>query len=584
MGLSGPAEALLEPWLAAWEPALAAWSRFTKLSPPRLCVTKDDEAREGLTQSFAMIRLNDHAVVVSLRQVAELGLGGFAREILAHEIGHHVFTPGDLRDKARLLARVRRALPTREGMAGFVANLYEDLLINDRLERAAELDMAGVFARLRTPGGSRLWVLYLTIYERLWRLSHGTLVEAAGDERLRSDADLGARVIRAYAKDWLAGAGRFAALLLPYLLEQESGGASRVTQWLDTQSAGAGELIPDGLAEIDDDEEGGALHPAEDPALTGLRPPPREGGEPGKGGSPETVGGGKNRYRDPTSFVELMNGLGVRVSVQELIVRYYRERARPHLVPFPARLARKAAEPQPEGLDPWDIGSPLADIDWVGSLALSPVVVPGLTTLERSYGATDGGEPEKTPLDLYVGIDCSGSMSNPAAKLSYPVLAGTILALSALRARARVMACLSGEPGSYSETKGFVRDERELLGIMTGYLGTGYAFGVERLRATFVDAPPLPRPAHILVVSDSDFFYMLKQVKGGWELAQAAALRAGGGATAVLELPRGSSAEDVARLTSLGWAVHCVTDMSEVVAFAAAFARTKYAEKGEGAR
>ena len=111
----------------------------------------------------------------------------------------------------------------------------------------------------------------------------------------------------------------------------------------------------------------------------------------------------------------------------EAAVRYYRERAIPYLVPFPVKTSREAADPLPEGLDVWDVGSPVTAIDWTGTLALSPVVVPGVTTRERTYGTTEGGEPKKVPLDLYVGIDCSGSMGNPAANLSYPVLAGTIV-------------------------------------------------------------------------------------------------------------------------------------------------------------
>ena len=57
-------------WQAEWEPALAAWSRFTQLSPPRFCTTRSEERDQGLETSFAMIRLNDQAVVISLRQVA----------------------------------------------------------------------------------------------------------------------------------------------------------------------------------------------------------------------------------------------------------------------------------------------------------------------------------------------------------------------------------------------------------------------------------------------------------------------------------------------------------------------------------
>src|SRR5262249_2470065 len=136
---------LLDQWTAQWPAALEAWSRFVQLHEPTWCSTKAEESAAQLTGSFAMIRLVDHSIVVSLRQIAELGLQDFAKEILAHEIGHHVFCPADLTDNARMLARMRVGLPTKEHLAPFIANLYSDLLINDRLQRAADLDMSGVY-------------------------------------------------------------------------------------------------------------------------------------------------------------------------------------------------------------------------------------------------------------------------------------------------------------------------------------------------------------------------------------------------------------------------------------------------------
>ena len=546
------------------------------MRPPRWCLRVQEEKAEGLQGSFAMIRLVDHTVVVSLRQVRELGLEAFAREILAHEVGHHVYAPGDLRDNARMLARLRHALPTREGHAAYVGNLYTDLLINDRLQRGAGLDLAGVFRKLRTPGSNALWALYLQTYEHLWGLRTGTLVDPPGDartaERVRTDAQLAARLVRAYAKDWVRGAGRFGALLLPYLLELSSG--SMPYRWFDTPRAGEGAEIPEGLAELDDDEAEGAVHPADDPELDGL----------GTAQVPvdrERAGGRKSTYREPTAYVELVKSLGVDVEPRELVMRYYRERALPHLLPFPVRRQRRAADPQPEGVEVWDVGSPVAAIDWAATLAVSPLVVPGLTTRERTSGETDGGEPRREPVDLYVGIDCSGSMGNPAVKMSFPVLAGTVVTLSALRSGARVMACLSGEePGSFTQTEGFLRDERKLLAVLTDYLGTGYAFGIGRLKATFLDGPAPQRPTHLLVVSDGDLFTMLERHPGGWDIAREAAARAGGGATAVLELDAARAEAPLARLRETGWEVHLVTDQEELVAFARAFARRRY---GEGA-
>jgi hypothetical protein len=137
---------LAERWNAAWPAALEAWSRFTRLRPPLLCVAWDAAQAEGLTGSFAMIRLNDQSVVINLAYIKSAKLQDYAVEILAHEIGHHVYAPATLTDHGRMLARMRAALPTLENFAPQLANLYTDLLINDRLQRSANLRMAEVRA------------------------------------------------------------------------------------------------------------------------------------------------------------------------------------------------------------------------------------------------------------------------------------------------------------------------------------------------------------------------------------------------------------------------------------------------------
>ena len=568
---------LQEDWSRAWDEAIDLWSKFTKLSSPIWCNSQKEEKEESLTGSFAMIRLTDYRVVISLRQIEEKGLGEFSREILAHEIGHHVYAPANLRDNARLAARIRVGLPSKEIFTNFVANLYTDLLINFRLQRSFGLDIASVYKKLQPEDASDIWTLYMRIYERLFCLTAGTLAKEKVPPSMEGDADLGARLIRAYSREWLEGAGRFACLCLPYLMKASQNMIVKLPPWLDTLSAGDGDIIPDGLVEIDEGEANGAIHPSEDTDLTGLRA--NSGAEePSMGDGVEKIGGQKNQYRSPDKYIELLRGVGVKLTEEEMVCRYYRERAVPHIIPFPTREVREAKDPLPEGLDVWDIGTPVSSIDWVETVVRSPYIIPGVTTVERTYGNSDGGLPEKLPLDLYLGVDCSGSMKNPKVSLSYPVLAGTIILLSALRTGARVMACLSGEmPGKFSQTKGFIGDEKEIMKVLTGYLGTGYAFGIKRLRDTFIEGPKPKRPTHILIVSDSDLFYMLNSAKEGWEIARQACEIAGGGATACLEIayPAYNTA-DIEKLRSLGWTVHLVPDMSGVVAFARAFAKMKY--------
>ncbi len=574
-------ETIMQRWRSQWQDALDCWSRFTRLSEPRWCLTEKEERSEQLTGSFAMIRLNDHAVVISIRQVRDLKLEQYAREILAHEIGHHLLAPADLRDNARLMARIRAGLPTCEQYAPMVSNLYTDLLINDRLKRESELKMDEVYRALRQDKGSDIWILYMRIYEILWSLPRKSLT-AGVTEKIEFDAGLGSRVIRVYSKNWLAGAGRFAALLLPYLLDTPKGLSLLISMppWMDAAGVGQGDEIPDGMAGIEDEEQDGAVHPSEDPAITGM------GGDegetesaPGRGGGREEKGGRKNRYREPTAYKELMESLGVKVTEKDIIIRYYRELAVPHLIKFPRRISPKATDPQPEGLDSWESSMPLQELDWSESLARSPQVIPGVTTVRRLVGESPGSSPQRLPLDLYIGIDCSGSMGNPAYNLSYPVLAATVISISALRTGARVMACLSGEPGSFTQTDGFLREEKRILSVLTDYLGTGYAFGIQRLKDTVVDGPKLPRPTHLLVVSDSDIFSMLGDLKDGWQIAEQAAARAGGGATFVLQIERKYFQEPVARLESIGWNVYTVKNQEEMVAFAAAFAKARYGER-----
>ena len=580
--------ALRANWLSRWETALAAWSRFTKLAEPRWCLTADDEEREKLRGSFAMIRLVDHAVVISLCQIRDLRLQAFATEILAHEVGHHVLAPGDLRDDARLLARIRAGLPTREQYAGLAANLYADLLINDRLQRSATLDMGGVYRALRRDKEqvSDVWRLYMRIYEILWGLQSGTLIPHIASGSLQGDAVLGAKIVRVYARDWLKGAGRFAALLLPYLLEfpEQKTLAAVFASIRDTEQAGDGADIPDGLVEIEEGETD-VVHPSEDEAITGESPDGKKKGKSApRGGGREQVGGHKNPVRSPTEYVDLMKGIGVRVPEKDLLIRYYRELAIPYLIRFPRRISEEATDPHPEGVDAWDTGEPVTEIDWTETLARGPYVIPGVTTVKRLYGASPGTSPERVPLDLYIGIDCSGSMGNPAYQMSYPVLAATVITVSALRAGARIMACLSGEePGEFCETEGFRHSEKEILNILTNYLGTGYSFGIQRLKTAFLDKPPPSRPVHILVVSDSDMFRMLGGHREGWSIAQEAVRRAGGGGTFVLQVDPASAAKYIGRMKDIGWDVYTVRNQAELVAFARGFSRAHYERIQAGA-
>lgn len=580
-------DALLAAWRTGWPQALADWSRFTRLQDPRLCDSSVDAAAEGLTGSFAMIRLADQRVVIDLPRVQQLGLQAFAREILAHEIGHHVLAPATATDHARLLARIHRALPTLEAHAPMVANLYTDLLINDRLQRQCGLRMAEVYQRLAAgaQGSTPLWTLYMGIYEQLWQQPAGSLGGPVDDAALRGDAWLGARVIRTYANEWMIGAGRFSALLLPYLLETVSD--ARVDALMDTRHAGRGSQ-PSGLDRLEEDELEPPVHPAHDPRITGEASDAAAPAEPeAEPATAHSVG----QAREPFEYGEILRAAGLELDPSQLAIRYYRERALPHLIRFPVRAQPQAMEPEMEGLEPWEPGDPLDAVDWLQTLMQSPRVVPGVTTVRRVYGDAPGNEPAAEPIDLDLYVDSSGSMPNPQQVTSWLTLAGAVIALSALRAGARVQVTLWSGKHQYLHTEGFVRDESAILEVLVGYFGGATAFPIHRLRDTYAQRSRTGRAVHILHISDDGITTMFEDDErgnSGWDVA-AQALRAGrAGGTMALNLysplpdhlagAKGWTA-DLLRARDAGWDIHVVRDMADLLAFARDFSRRHYQQE-----
>ena len=533
----------------------------------------------GLQDSFAMIRLTDQLVVIDLAQVVQRGLADLPLEIMGHEIGHHILCPATLTDQGRMLARMRWALPSVEQAAPAVANLYADLHINDRLQRGSGLRLDEVYRRLNAsaPQGhsSDLWLLYQRIYEILWSLRHGDLAPGPLPDRVEGDAQLGSRLVRAYRKDWMNGAAGFAALCLPYLT-QDADALRALAGWGDALDA-AGGSVPAGLTDVEPAEQQEPLHPARDPRVTDGAP-----GAPTGPASPEPrpapPGPPTGQAREPFAYGELLRALGLDLSDHEIAVRYYREAAQRHLVPFPSRPAAVVGELVPQGYAPWSVGEPLMDIDWFHSLLRSPRVVPGVTTVKRVLGPDEGTRPRPEVLDLDLYIASSVSIANPQSQLSFLALAGSIIALSCLRAGGRVQATLWSGAHQFETTSGFIADRDRILSVVTGYIGGGTAFPLHVLRDTYADRTDRDRAVHVLVISDDGVTTMFsKDERGddGAAIAREALARARGGGTMVLNLYRWPP--DLAPALDMGWEVVKITGWDELLSFARHFAQRAYA-------
>ena len=570
---------LRDKWLALWPDAIETWSKYLKLSEPRFCITKEEETKEHLSASFAMIRLDDHAVVISLRMVIENGLEEYPLEIMCHEIGHHVYCPADLTDHGRVIARIRRGLPGYEHHAPFIANLYSDLLINDKLKREYNLHIDKVYEKIGQNSTDKMWTFYMRIYEILWGLTKTTLAKGEMDAILEGDAQLGNRLIRNFSKDWLNGAGRFAALCLPYLMENQGNEMKKLMSvWADATEAGAGAGFPSGLTEVDEGELTGAKHPSLDEADTTSKPTEMTSEQANS----------KGQHREPFEYGQILKALGMNMSDEDIKIQYYKERSTPHLIPFPTKENPVSKEPLMEGVDIWDISSPIENIDWFQTAMRSPVVIPGFTTVEQTYGLAEGSLPEKEPVDLDIYIDCSGSMPNPGYNVSYLALAGTIITLSALRVGSRVQATLWSGAKQFITTNGFISDEKQLLKIVCGFIGGATAFPIHILRETYSKRKPNSRKVHILVVSDEGVTTMFdkdEKKNSGWDISEMSLKNCGAGGTFVLNL-YGDWKKDKSLVAAnkQGWEIHAVNSWEALVKFAKEFSKKQYAGETNGQR
>ncbi|WP_182111462.1 hypothetical protein [Actinotalea sp. JY-7876] len=603
--------ALAERWLAAWPAALGAWGRPTRMHLPTL-----HEERVPGAGSFAWFSCTDVEVHICLADVRARGLEDHAVAALAHEVGHHVLAPGDLLTAARVAARVRVGLVDADQLVGTVANLWADLLINDRLQRRAGLDVLGLYAALGRPSpDDRLFQMVWRAYEILWQTPRGALTDPAGD--IPEDAaHLCARLVRVYARDPVGGAGGFGALVRTTLAEQLESYHPDV-RMVPCAHAETGDVVPGGLAG-DTGLGRPVVHPALDPAVVGTsgdgeddddEGDDEDGDETdgawGRGPSTGSSSDATGQSLEPADALAALRALGMTVDAATVAAAWYREHAAPHLVPFPTRPAHPPREELLGGLEAWELGDDLADVDWTGTLTASPVVVPGLTTVRRDVHQEDPVRDERRVVDLDLYLDSSGSMPNPTARRAPIALAGAVLALSALRAGARVQATTWSGPQQVAGTDGFTRDADAVLAAIVAHFGGSTSFPLPLLERTHL--APAPARAwggartdddatHIAVISDTGVVSMFEDVapasvifRGGAEptadpstgIAARAVAAAGGGGTLVLEAQQ-IHADRIAAVAP-GYDVHIVNDQEQLVAFARDFARRLWASDGGGA-
>jgi hypothetical protein len=462
----------------AWDAARKRWAQPVLLGAPR-----DD--REV---ALARIDLSTRRVDVNLGAIAELGIEHTLEAILAHEVGHHLRYPGDLVTAARF-ALLERSIVAFEGFS--CVNLFTDLMINERLGRELSRELADVYralARTRKSPADDLFHFYVAIYEELWQLPRGELMDRDRSAferrhpRYRADAHLLAQDLFHLGPDVFVQFVFFLSVALRYVVP----GVEKALESL--ACACAAHPTPEDWARAL------VLDPRERRALERAR---AEGWL-----SPDEV----DRAMGERSFerrVMALPGQGTAEAeaVPEIMAAWYRQQAERYLVrPPPQRRLGEAVVPTT--LEDWEPGDPLVNVDWSATLrARGPALGAAQPLVRESIADEEGLELPRWQPRMEIYLDVSGSMPDPRRTRNAMTLAAQILATGTLKSGGWVRALLYSHEHVRYWT--WCRSAVEISRFLMHYVGGGTQFPFAVLRES-IDACRADPPIRV-VISDHDF-------------------------------------------------------------------------------
>ncbi|MEI7055798.1 hypothetical protein WBG06_08280 [Nocardioides sp. CCNWLW239] len=606
----------------AWEEALDLWG--VDLHDP-VVHTRSDQG------SFAWFGFPPE-VNIDPGELARHGGEGHLTSVFAHEIGHHVLAPSTRVDSLKIRQQMARVIDLYDrhhrldlaAASGFCANLWSDMIINDRvmqLQRARigsdeTPDMVLLTRALAAPTltkgprgaeDNELWWVVQRAYELLWRLPEGDLAWPEPPTRWKTEYTRQLSNARRRVKE-----GR--RLTSPAARRHEEAQRKREVVELEydprasLDPAHDATTVADVVRTLAADPVSGAVPWAMVMApylLLGFTGSGCHEDSPGAPTAAELADAiGDPRLQTPLvhpedAGVTLADGTGVAAAdgsgqalglartldllagadPDAVMAAWYEAEARPHVAPLVQRGLAPAGPAIPGPLDEWELGHDLADLDWPATLTTGAAFVPGVSTRRRTF-IPDEPEPDHEPVLLDLYLDSSGSMTQPQ-RGSAAIIAGTILSLSVLRGGGRVRVTSWSSAGQVAGESVYTRDRVEIMRQLTTFFGGGTTFPLDLLRARYPGSRrPTDGQRHLVVLSDAGLDTFLGRGQEEYADVAAAVRRViDTGSLMIIGRWRGQARDQAERL---GYEIAEIPDVAQAPAACAALAAriASYAPEG----
>ena len=420
---------------------------------------------EELLGSFGYFAASENRVYINLLEVlVKLGRENL-EPLLTYQFLHYALAPFDVRTAMRLTLAAKLALEETGGRetsfeeARGVQRLFCDVVCATYAARHGKLEeTAGLYQamdRARAGRQDRAWQSLLCLYEELWEC-RGRLAGTV-EPAMRDDArGLALRFLERpfAAAGWESKVRLLAGYLSKYYDQPEQLDGSRLMDHGidDMRSRSTQKLLRSLANEM-----------------------------------------GVEDYKD------LASGLG-EGEEKAALVWYYRDLARRYEVRFhPAR--SMGGEDVPYAPHIWGMGDPVERLDLPYTLYTSGQAVPTLTTKQWEKTSLEVIRTRRTPPDVLIILDASSSMTDPTREISHAVLAGFVMARSAINLGAKVgLIVYSDQRKSHTVNYSWNLGPVE-RGLVTFY-GGGTVFPVRDFVRMAGREPH--RPKHFCLISDTE--------------------------------------------------------------------------------
>ncbi len=445
-----------------------AFCSYPRIMDPEFVIDPSGHPHAAkLDGEFGIWEPSENRIYLNLLEIFEkLGIQKL-EAVCVYQLLHYALAPFDMRTSLRLTASAKLALEEVKDKGRQVT--YEEALSIQRLfcdmidvtyaaRNGMREEMISLYMALDKTKGLRadkMWKFVLCCFEELWDAPN-TLVGKVQDEMRQDAARLAARLLdHPYAASGWENKVRFLVGYLHKYYENPS--------------------------EMDDSR-------IMDHGIDDMR-----------SRSAEQMLRSLAHEMGMQDFKELVGGIGAGSETQAL-VWYYRDLSRRYEVRF-SPVRSEAGEEVPYAPLAWGMADPFEHLDLPYSLYTAGKAVPTLTTKQWEKSSLDVVSRRKTPPDVIIILDASGSMTNPASEVANAVLAGFVMARSAGNLGAKVGLVVYSDQQRSHVVDPVWDIARVEEGLVT-YYGGGTVFPVREFQR--LAAKETHRPKHFCLISDTE--------------------------------------------------------------------------------